>query len=297
MKKTLLLFCIILSAGAASAQVVAGSSFFDEIVSDWHMGITADVMQSAAISSDLHKDANGTMGAYKTKGSLKFQGVRGNHAVDVSFGWSHSYYDFTKISPFSDTNEAFANLFYSYKVNEKWSGFVLARGAFASESGADLSDGGRLIAGAGVGYAINENLRFGLGAMAVSRMDNTWIPLPVGYIQWNIDKHWSVRTLSGVAVIYDVYGDGKLLLNATCEYTNTYFRLSKSDTGAKRSVGDNVVDFVVGATYNIGENFYLSASVGANIYRRLQFRHGGNSAEEVDVDPTPVFFVHAGCKF
>ena len=246
-------FCV------ADAQVVAGSSFFDQIVSDWHAVATLDVSQSAALSSDLHDDGDGRLGSYSTTAALKFQGVRNRHAFDVSFGYSHSYYDFSAVSPFSDVN--------------------------------------RLVLGGGAGYAISESLSFGLGVAAVSRMDNEWLPLPCGYLKWQIDERWSLRAFDGVAVIFDAFGDGSLLFNASCEYTNANIRLTKSAGGVKRSVSDNTVNMVFGATYNFGGYFYVSGSVGANVYRRLVFRYGGHSAEEFSADIAPVFFLHAGCKF
>ena len=193
------------------------------------------------------------------------------------------------------TNDFSANAFYSYAIDQKWSVFGAARGGFAAEEGADLSDGGRLIAGGGVGYVVDENLAFGIGMMAVSRMDNTWLPLPLGYLRWKIDEKLSLRTLNGIALVYDVFGDSSLLLNVSGEYDNSYFRLKK-DGGTKRSVGDNFVNIAVGATYNIGKYLYVSGSAGANVYRKLCFRRGGNSSDEYSCDPAPVFFVHLGCK-
>lgn len=284
-------FCV------ADAQVVAGASFFDQIVSDWHAGATLDVSQSAALSSDLHDDGDGRLGSYSTTAALKFQGVRNRHAFDVSFGYSHSYYDFSAVSPFSDVNTLSANAFYSCGLGGRWSAFGVAHGSLSSESGAGLSDGGRLVLGGGAGYAISESLSFGLGVAAVSRMDNEWLPLPCGYLKWQIDERWSLRAFDGVAVIFDAFGDGSLLFNASCEYTNANIRLTKSAGGVKRSVSDNTVNMVFGATYNFGGYFYVSGSVGANVYRRLIFRYGGHSAEEFSADIAPVFFVHAGCKF
>lgn len=295
MKKLFAFAFFAVSTCASLSQVVAGSSFFDQIASDWHMGITADVMESVAVPSGVYGGDGGTLGVYKTAAVVKAQGSRNRHTFDISAGWERSRFDFSHTSPFSDTNDFSANAFYSYAIDQKWSVFGAARGGFAAEEGADLSDGGRLLAGGGVGYVFDENLAFGIGMMAVSRMDNTWLPLPLGYLRWKIDEKLSLRTLNGVALIYDVFGDSSLLLNASCEYDNSYFRLKKGGT-AKRSVGDNFVNIAVGATYNIGKNFYVSGSVGANVYRKLYFRYGGHSNGEYSCDPAPVFFVHLGCK-
>ena len=295
MKKVFAFAFFAAAACASFAQVVAGSSFFDQIVSDWHMGITADVMESASIPSGVYGGDGGTLGVYKTAAVVKLQAARGRHAFDISAGWERSRFDFSHTSPFSDTNDFSANAFYSYSIDRKWSVFGAARGGFAAEEGADLSDGGRLIAGGGIGYVVDENIAFGIGMMAVSRMDNTWLPLPLGYLRWKIDEKLSLRTLNGVALIYDVFGDSSLLLNISGEYDNSYFRLKK-DGDVRRSVGDNFVNIAVGATYNIGKRLYISGSAGANVYRKLCFRRGGNSADEYSCDPAPVFFVHLGCK-
>ncbi len=290
-------FMCMVSACRLFGQSVGGASFFDQIVSDWHVGVTADAMQSFSIPSDIHGDGRGTLGVYKTAGTLKFQSFSEKSALDVAAGFEYSRFDFSEMPVFSDAEEMFIDLFYSRKVSDRWSAFAVVHGAMASETGADIFDGGRIFAGGGIGYAFSRNLTAGLGAMAVSRMDNTWLPLPVGYVRWTITPRWSLRTFNGAAVVCDVFEDSSLLLSAACEYNNTYLRLSDSPDGKKRSVGDNVVNISVGATYNIGKNFYVSGAVGANVYRKLIFRRGGISAEEYSSDPSPVFFLHAGCKF
>lgn len=119
-------------------------------------------------------------------------------------------------------------------------------------------------------------------------MDNTWIGLPVAFIDWNISDRLKLRTFSGAALLYDVFGDNSLVLNAVFEYRNSYYRLEERE-GARRSVSDSFYQFSVGATYNISGRAYVSAAVGGNFGRELDMRRNSRSAEEYEVDAAPFF--------
>lgn len=153
-----------------------------------------------------------------------------------------------------------------------------------------------MFAGAGASYSFCENLTAGIGAIAYSRVDNTWIGLPVAFIDWNISDRLKLRTFSGAALLYDLFGDNSLVLNAVFEYRNSYYRLEERE-GARRSVSDSFYQFSVGATYNISGRAYVSAAVGGNFGRELDMRRNSRSAEEYEVDAAPFFSVHAGFSF
>ena len=280
------------------AQVLAGSSFFDEIVSDWHMGLSADFSTSAAIPSSISSGGNGDMGVYQAAGVIKFQGAHKNKRfLNVDAGYEYSYFDFSDFeSNFASTDKTFARLFFQQKIDDNWSAYTVVSGAFNAAQSADMSDGLNFFGGAGVGYAFNDSLSAGVGVAAYRRMDKDWMALPMGYINWTVNKHLSLRSFSGVALIYDVFADGRLLLNLSFEYLSNYIRLSKIDS-RKRSVRDSYYQVAAGVTYNITQSLYISASVAGNFDRELQYRTGGAKSGKIEVDCAPAFFGHIGCKF
>jgi len=297
MKKIILLLAVCVYS-VAHAQVLSDSSFFSQIASDWHAGFTADAGGTFAVPVDISDGADGTLGVYEGAATLKFQGFNEKRALnaDVNYGFAH--YDFSGAeSPVGDANKIGCNLFYSEKIAGGWSAWGMFTGSLNAETNASLSDGGSVLAGAGAGYRFSENLRVGLGVAAVSRMDRDWIPMPVAYVDWKITERLSLRTFTGAALVYDAFGDGKLLLSISADYKSAYIRLSDGTAGERRSVKDSYFQCSANATYSLTKNFYVAAGVGGNFNREMTFRTDRIKSGEIDVDAAPVFFVHAGCKF
>ena len=297
-KNVFIILSIISALSVAEAQVIGGSTFFDQIASDWHMGFTVDTMGSAALPADLDDSSGGDLGVYSAAASIKFQGEKNKvDFLDLETGFEYRQYDFSsKNAPFRSMQLVYGRAFYTHMFNRQWSAFALCIGNFGAESSASLADGGRILAGLGAGYAFNENLRIGLGAAAVSRLECDMIPIPIGFIDWKITDRLSLRTFSGGALVYDFFGDGTLLVNFSCEYVNSEFRLTKYK-GLGRSVQDSYMSVALGATYNITPNFYVSGSIGGNFFRELEFRMDGVGQGDIDIDSAPVFYIHIGAKF
>ena len=298
MKKCILILFFALLYSNSFAQVLAGSSFFDEIASDWHMGFTADASVAVSVPVSISSGGDGDMGVYQTAGIIKFQGAhKDRRFVNLDVGYEYSYFDFSNFeSNLASADKTFARLFLQQKIDENWSVYTAVMGAFNASQSASLSDGLNFFGGAGIGYAFNEALSAGVGVAAYRRMDRDWMALPMGYINWTINKHLSLRSFSGMALIYDVFADGKLLLNFSFEYVSNYIRLS--DAGSrKRSVRDSYYQVAAGGTYNITPGLYISASVAGNFDRELNYRTGGAKSGEVEIDAAPAFFGHIGYKF
>ncbi len=297
MKKILLSLLCSAVVYSANAQIMGGLTFFDQVASDWHLGYTADIMGTSAIPVDIDNSA-GNLGVYSSSASIKFQGIRKDKDfLDASIGYEYRYYDFSMNSaPFSSMNLLTAQSFYSHRFSDKWGAFGMGILNFGAESSANLSDGVRGFFGAGASYGFNDSFRMGFGLGAISRLENNWLPIPIVFLDWKISEKLSLKTFSGVALIYDVYGDGSLLLNFTAEYVNTEFRLKKYDE-YKRAVKDTYMAVSIGATYNFKSGLYISGSIGGNFFRELEFRKNGHSAEDLDIDSAPAFYLHIGKTF
>lgn len=125
-------------------------------------------------------------GVYSASANVKFQGAYADkHFLTLSLNYTYSQYDFSSAAaPFSSANGASALAFYTARISERWGAFGIASASIGSETGASIWGGRTMLAGAGASYSFCESLTVGIGAMAYSRLDNTWLGLPVGFIDW-----------------------------------------------------------------------------------------------------------------
>lgn len=298
MKEYLYILFLLFFSSSSFAQVLAGSSFFDEIVSDWHMGFTVDASTSVSVPVSISSGGSGDMGVYQASGVLKFQGVHNKKRfINIDAGYEYSRFDFSGFkSDLASVDKPFARLFFQQNLGENWSAYTVVLGAFSASQAASLSDGLNFFGGIGAGYSFCDALSVGVGVAAYRRMDRDWIALPMGYINWTINKHLSLRSFSGIALIYDVFADGKILLNFSFEYASNYVRLGKIN-GNRHSVRDSYYQVAFGATYNFTQNLYASASVAGNFDRELVYRTSGAKSAELEIDAAPAFLLHIGYKF
>ena len=296
---------IFLSAAAFAAACQSGAQMLTSgptpiniLAPQWKMGVSADAAGEFSLPADMSEDLGGDLGVYSASANVKFQGAYSDrHFLTVSLNYTYSRYDFSSdAAPFSSMDKTSALAFYTTRIDERWGVFGIAGASFGAQAGESLWGGRSMFAGTGASYSFCENLTAGIGAIAYSRVDNTWIGLPVAFIDWNISDRLKLRTFSGAALLYDVFGDNSLVLNAVFEYRNSYYRLEERE-GARRSVSDSFYQFSVGATYNISGRAYVSAAVGGNFDRELDMRRNSRSAEEYEVDAAPFFSVHAGFSF
>ena len=297
-----------LFGNCAFAQVIGGAATpLNEIAPKWHLGYSFDAGFEGTPSVDTGDALDGEVSTYTASANLKFQGAYDmRHFVTVSLNYAYSHFDFDSgpsrmDSPFSSLNRTSALVFYTYKIDDKWGLFTLANFSFGADSGASLWGGRQFSGGLGATYAFRPGLTLGFGGMAYSRMDNDWLGFPVAFLDWRVNERLTIRTMAGVTAFYDVFADKSLILSATFEYRNGYYRMSDlplaGGGSARRSVSDSYFNFNVGATYNWTKNLYTSLNVGANFNRTLQFRYANRSADEIDVDAAPVFMFHAGWLF
>lgn len=291
--------CAPLFACALNAQMLtSGATAINILAPKWKMGVSVDASGEYSAPADLSTKIDGDLAVYSASANVKFQGAYADkHFLTLSLNYTYSQYDFSSAAaPFSSANGTSALAFYTARISERWGAFGIASASIGSETGASIWGGRTMLAGAGASYSFCESLTVGIGAMAYSRLDNTWLGLPVGFIDWKITDRLRLRTFSGAALLYDIFGDNSLILNAVAEYRNSYYRLANSSEG-RRSVSDSFVQFSVGATYNISKRAYISAAIGGNFNREIALRINSRSSGEYEIDAAPFFSLHAGFSF
>ena len=210
---------IFLSAAAFAAACQSGAQMLTSgptpiniLAPQWKMGVSADAAGEFSLPADMSEDLGGDLGVYSAAANVKFQGAYSDrHFLTVSLNYTYSRYDFSSgAAPFSSMDKTSALAFYTTRIDERWGVFGIAGASFGAQAGESLWGGRSMFAGAGASYSFCENLTAGIGAIAYSRVDNTWIGLPVAFIDWNISDRIKLRTFSGAALLYDLFGDNSL---------------------------------------------------------------------------------------
>lgn len=292
------LFALAIAYSSNAQMATTGATPLNILTPEWRIGLSTDVSVTAELPADV-SGLDGDLGVYETSANVKFQGAFiERHFITLSIDYTFSNYDFSSaLAPFDDLEKVSAMLFYTGNINKRWGVFGLATTNFAADTDASMWGGKQMSIAAGATYAFNENFLLGAGLMAYSRVDKSWLGLPIAFADWKITQRLTLRTFSGIALFYDFFGDGKLILNITGEYRNNYYRLKDGNAGSERSMRDSRYQLSAGAIYNISKRAYLSAAIGGNFGRELEFRNNSNSAGEIDVDAAPFFTIHAGYTF
>ena len=285
--------CAVCFASACLAQSGLGTSFFDELVSDWHNSISLEGYGEYAAKTDIHGAASGTFQTQRYAATLKSQGISESkkHALTAYVQYSRLEADFggsySADAPFDNLDALTTSLFYVYNIERHWSAFVFGSVKFSAENASDWNLGATSFIGAGAMYAVSENFSIGFGAAAYSRLSRDWLGFPAAFVQWRITEKLSLKTFSGATLLYDCFGDGSLVLDTSIEYANTYSRLR--DGGVLR---DSCWLYSVGATWKPSEHFYVGLHVGANFARELDFEK--SRRRDIDADAAPMVFLSVG---
>jgi hypothetical protein len=191
--------------------------------------------------------------------------------------------------------------FYERKIiNKKFGAFSLLGtlgGSLSAATNADLVDGHTGFVGCAFKYS---NQKLGLsvqyGFLVASKiMDGpTWAPY--SGIEWKINKHWTLKTSSGLAVSYDVYGDNRFLLDAYAAYRVSDYLLAPVDDAGisrfrrERDFQSKEVLASVGVTREfLNRALCLRAVAGGIFYAHYKLRSHGRNMGEFDTAPSAFF--------
>ncbi|MBO5255689.1 MAG: hypothetical protein J6B07_07705 [Opitutales bacterium] len=277
-------------ASVSFGQSLSSGSLFDEILFNWSNSISVESMYGYRAKSDMSKGLDGDFSSQSVGATIKIQGVSKSkkHALTSYVNYSYLDADFDSVnSPFSEINTLSASTLYFYNFDSRWSAFGMGQISFSAEDTSNWDDGMQGYFGAGAMYSFSEKFRLGFGACAYSRIDRSWLGFPIVFIDWKITDNLSLRTFSGIALLYDVCGNEKLVLDTSIEYKNKYSRL---DEGA--SVRDEYGEWTVGVTYKPIKNFYIGAHVGFDFGRELDFKK--STQQDIEIDVAPVFYLNVG---
>jgi hypothetical protein len=284
------LFCV---STNLFGQSIGDSSLFNEIVLDWNNAISLEASCGHFAQADISGGRDGDMASTHSSITLKAQGISKSkiHALTSYITYQRKDFDFDCINnPFSEINTLTASTFYVYNIDSKWAIFANGLVDFSAEEFCDWENGVHGFIAMGAIYTFSETFRLGFGAGAYSRLDTDWTGFPLIFIDWQITEKLSLRTYSGASLLYDVYGNEKLVFDITTEYKNTYSRLKDES-----SIRDSYWLVTVGATWKPTRNTYIGVHIGASFEREIKFRRSTTS--DIESDATAVVFINAGFMF
>ena len=165
--------------------------------------------------------------------------------LNVTFGASFNYYNFdfsgsqgfAGLRPWRNVIVSNNNMRVNYAFTNNWGVFVTPMISYGSESGAPFWDSFTIGAIAGASYTTGPNFTIGIGGFVGSRLEQSVIGYPIGFIDWRITE---------------------------------LLRLSALASGARNDFGPKAE-----LSYDLGRGFKVASSVGYEL-KRFRLEKKGN---------------------
>lgn len=257
-------------------------------------------------SSDLDDGGSFSVSTLRIQGGIPLF-LRDDTTIALNAGYQFDNYDFddSLIAPWSDVHRARIGLFASTEFRDDWTLFAAPFAAASFETGADL---GESITFGGVAAAwnrVNNRLSLGLGAGAVTVLEDDVAIFPLAVIIWEIvdDVTFSTlppegfRFLPGAHIQWDASDD--LSLSLVYQFQFDQQRLDGStpitDDGLSE-VSQHIVSLA--ATYRFTESFAVTGHVGVGLAGEIEIQNSsGDRVEEDDFDTSLIVGFEGAFRF
>lgn len=168
----------------------------------------------------------------------------------VTFGSSYNYYNFdfsgsqgfAGLRPWRNVSISNNSMRVSYAVTRNWGVFAMPIISYGAESGAPFWDSFTIGGMAGVSYRTGPNFIIGVGGFVGSRLEQSVIGYPIGFLDWWITERLRFSTLASGA---------------------------RNDFGPKAEL-----------SYNLGRGFKVASSIGYE-FNRFRLEKDGNFSEGI----------------
>lgn len=168
----------------------------------------------------------------------------------VTFGSSYNYYNFdfsgsqgfAGLRPWRNVSISNNSMRVSYAVTRNWGVFAMPIISYGAESGAPFWDSFTVGGMAGVSYRTGPNFIIGIGGFVGSRLEQSVIGYPIGFLDWWITERLRFSTLASGA---------------------------RNDFGPKAEL-----------SYNLGRGFKVASSIGYE-FNRFRLEEDGNFSEGI----------------
>lgn len=247
----------------------------------------------------MHSGATGEMRAWSYGGEGSLRHVNEDLVVSLSVDYTRTDYAFDG-SPalgWRDTDRYNGLLYIESTVSGGWGAFATTGLRAGAEDGANLGDGLSGFVVAGARYRFIPEFSYYFGVIAATRLDRDPLIIPITAFDIRFGK-WSLRSMNGFLLAYDVYGDDSLVFEATTLFDNSYLRLSpEAGTGRKRSVEFQEVPLTLAVTKGFGRHAFVKLSATAILWSDYRFRTDEKTSGDFQTDPGLSFGLSAGARF
>ena len=221
----------------------------------------------------------------------------------ITFSGSYNYYNydfsgsqgFVGLRPWRNVNISNNSMRVSYAVTQKWGVFGMPIISYGAESGAPFWDSFTIGGLAGVSYRFGDKLIIGLGGFVGSRLEQSVIGYPIGFVDWKITERLRLSTLASGArndfgpkaeLSYDIGNGFKVATSVGYEFNR--FRLDK-EGNFPRGIGDfKALPLVGRMSYDVNKYLTLNGYGGYLFLGSLEVENeNGKRIRKEDYDPAP----------
>lgn len=229
--------------------------------------------------------------------------ARINQKLSISLGARYIFTDFDfrgksalgELSPWDKTNNLGLSVRANYQLSDRWAltglGLIRSAGENGAQFAKTITGGG----GFGVTYALPGKLIAGLGATVISRLEDSVLPLPLLFVDWQIYDNLKFSTLitgartqlgPRVGLIYDLKSNLKVALVGSYEFRR--FRLD-GDGVAPDGIGDiQGLPVWTRFSYSVAEWMRFDVFGGFLFAGRVELEDSnGDRIEKENLDPAP----------
>jgi len=223
--------------------------------------------------------------------------------LEVVFGAGFNYYNFdfsgsqgfAGLRPWRNVIVSNNNMRVKYAVNKNWGVFVMPTISYGSESGAPFWDSFTIGAMAGASYTTGPNLTVGIGGFVGSRLENSAIGYPIGFIDWRITESLNLSALASGArndfgpkaeLSYDL-GRG-FKVSSSVAYELRRFRLDEKGNFEKGIGEIRTLPLAAKISYTLNKHLSLNTYGGWLFDGSLELEDsGGDRIQKEDFDAAP----------
>lgn len=221
----------------------------------------------------------------------------------VTFSSSYNYYNFdfsgsqgfAGLRPWRNIGISVNSMRVTYAITRNWGAFVSPYITHAAEFGAPFWDSITLGGIVGGSYRAGPNFLIGLGVFIGSRLEQSVIAYPVGFIDWQITERLKFTTIATGArndfgpkaeISYDLGRGVRVATNVGFEFNR--FRLDK-DGNFPRGIGDfKALPWVGRISYDVKKYLTLNAYGGLLFLGSLEVENeNGDRIQKRDFDTAP----------
>ena len=294
-----------LLAGACSLGAAWQHSFDLEVEN----GLQAGLEGSSADSERF---------AYNASASAAYVPVRGQkHGLSIGYGetqydWSDPVLmnvlgDSTSGEPFGEVRRTRVGFESSRMYSREWG--LFARGGYSwnvaesDEFGPDAnaSDGGTVSAVLGATWMFGPKLIVSGGVAFSERLEESELLIPLIFLRWKIDDHWTLTTARGVTMQYDLFADGQHRLFAGVSYGSESFAIAEVsgvDGASSTLVGSTEgIRLIAGYERPVSETLSIKPYISYDMGEEVEFRAFGRSVERIDFENRLGFGLRVSGRF